>query len=396
VDDAAALIARSPEEHRRRGIDVRLRHEVVAIDLAARTVAVRRLDDGTTYREPFDQLVYATGAMPRQLLVPGVDNRGIYQVATLADGLRLREVVEVEPPRRVVIVGSGYIGIEMAEAFVTRGLEVAMVELGPHVMGTLDPDMGALVSTALREAGVELYLGERVIGFHSEAGQVRVVETDRRTLPTDLVVLGVGVQPRTELAAEAGLPLGVSGAVRVDDRMRTGIPGVWAAGDCAETFHLVSRRPVYLPLGTTANKQGRVCGINIGGGYARFPGVVGTAITSFAQTEIARTGLSEREAQRLGFEYVLGKIEGFTRARYYPGSAPIVVKLLAEKGSGRLLGAQIVGGPGAGKRIDVVATALHAGMRVDEFMALDLAYAPPFSPVWDPLLIAARKAAEQA
>ena len=395
VSDAAALIARSPAEHRRRGIDVRLGHEVVAIDLTTRTVSVRRLDDGTTSREPFDQLVYATGAAPRRLEVPGADARGIFGVATLADGLRLREVVELERPRRVVIVGGGYIGIEMAEAFITRGLEVTLVELGSHVMGTLDPDMGALVSAALAEAGVELYLGERVSGFHTAAGRVRLVETNQRVLPTDLVVLGIGVQPRTELAAEAGLPLGESGAVRVDDRMRTGIPGIWAAGDCAEAFHLVSRRPSYIPLGTTANKQGRVCGINIGGGYARFPGVVGTAITKFGQTEVARTGLSEREAQAFGFEYVLSKIEDATRARYYPGSARIVVKLLAERGSGRLLGAQIVGGPGAGKRIDVVAAALHAGIRVDEFMSLDLAYAPPFSPVWDPLLIAARKAAEQ-
>lgn len=356
---------------------------------------VRRLVDGTTYREPFDQLVYATGAAPRRLEVPGADAQGIYGVATLADGLRLREVVERERPQRVAIVGGGYIGIEMAEAFVARGLAVSLIELGPQVMGTLDSDMGALVSAALREAGVEVYLGERVTGFHATSGRVRAVETDRRTLPADLVVLGVGVQPRTELAAQAGLPLGESGAVRIDDRMRTGIPGVWAAGDCAETFHLVSRRPAYIPLGTTANKQGRVCGINIGGGYARFPGVVGTAITKFGQSEIARTGLNEREAQALGFEYGVARIEDHTRARYYPDSARVVVKLLAEKGSGRLLGAQIVGGPGAGKRIDVVVTALHAGMRVDEFIHLDLAYAPPFSPVWDPLLIAARKVAEQ-
>ncbi|GBD30740.1 NADH peroxidase [bacterium HR32] len=356
---------------------------------------MRRLEDGATYREPVDQLVYATGAGPRWLEVPGARSRGIYGVATLADGLLLRQIVEDERPQRAVIVGGGYIGIEMAEAFVARGLDVSLVELGSEVMGTLDADMGALVSAALREAGVKVYLEERVTGFHADGGQVRAVETDRRTLPADLVVLGVGVQPRSELAAEAGLPLGESGAVRIDDRMRTGIPGVWAAGDCAETFHLVSRRPAYIPLGTTANKQGRICGINLGGGYARFPGVVGTAITKFNQTEVARTGLSEREAQALGFEYGVARIEDRTRARYYPDSALMVVKLLAEKGSGRLLGAQIVGGPGAGKRIDVVAAALHAGMRVDEFMYLDLAYAPPFSPVWDPLLIAARKAAEQ-
>lgn len=369
---------------------------MVALDLAARTVTVRRLADGQRYREPFDQLVYATGARPRSLPVPGADARGIYRVATLADGVLLRRVVEQERPRRVVVVGGGYIGIEMAEAFVTRGIEVALVELGPEVMGALDPDMGALVSSALRDAGVAVYTGEQVTGFQVNGDTVRAVETDQRTLPADLVVLGIGVEPRSELAAEAGLPLGERGAVRVDDRMRTAVPGIWAAGDCAETFHLVSRRPAYIPLGTTANKQGRVCGINIGGGDARFPGVVGTAITKFCQTEIARTGLSEREAQALGIAYHVGRIESRTRAGYYPGAAPITVKLLVERGSGRVLGAQIVGGEGAGKRIDVVAAALHAGMRVDEFMYLDLAYAPPFSPVWDPLLIAARVAAAEA
>jgi len=220
---------------------------------------------------------------------------------------------------------------------------------------------------------------------------VRAVVTDKQTLPADVVILGLGVRPNSTLAREAGLPLGARGAIEVDQRLATKVEGVWAAGDCAQTFHLVSRQPFYVALGTVANKQGRIAGINIAGGEATFPGVVGTAITKFQEVEVARTGLQEKEIRELGLEYVTTRIDGQTRAHYYPGASPITVKVLAEKGSGRLLGGQIVGrGEGAAKRIDVLATALHAGFTVEEMIHLDLGYAPPFSPVWDPVLIAVR------
>ncbi len=206
-----------------------------------------------------------------------------------------------------------------------------------------------------------------------------------------MVVLGLGVRPNSDLARGADIPLGVRGAIVVNERMQTNVAGVWAAGDCAQTFHLVSRRPFWVALGTVANKQGRVAGINLGGGYATFPGVVGTAITRVCELEIARTGLQGREIEALGWEYVSVRIEAPTRAHYYPDAGRMTVKLLAERGTARLLGAQIVGTDGAAKRIDVVAAALHAGMTVEEFVHLDLAYAPPFSPVWDPLLVAARQ-----
>jgi NADPH-dependent 2,4-dienoyl-CoA reductase/sulfur reductase-like enzyme len=301
--------------------------------------------------------------------------------------------VDEEKPKKAVVIGGGYIGLEMAEALIMRGLDVSLVEQAPQVMNTLDPDMGALVSDALVEVGVNLYREETFQAVEVEGGRARAVVTDRRTIPADIVILGLGVRPHTELAERAGIALGVRKAIRVNDRMQTETPGVWAAGDCAESFHLVSRRPVHIALGTIASKQGRVAGINLGGGYATFPGVMGTAVSKICKMEVARTGLQEREIRALGLEFVAGRIESSTRARYYPNSGKITVKALAEKGSGRLLGAQIVGVEGAAKRIDIFATALHAGFTVEEMINLDLSYAPPYSGVWDPVHLAVRRAA---
>jgi NADPH-dependent 2,4-dienoyl-CoA reductase/sulfur reductase-like enzyme len=284
-------------------------------------------------------------------------------------------------------VGGGYIGLEMAEAFVMWGAEVAIVDSGPHVMRTLDPDMAALVGDAVTRLSIDLRTGVAVTGF--EPG---VVHTDQGSLPADLVVLGLGVEPETTLAAATGLPLGVRGAIPVNRRMQTAIDGVWAAGDCAESFHRVSRRPVHVALGTVANRHGRVAGINIGGGYATFPGVAGTAITRICGTEVARTGLSQTEAERDGFEVTTTTIETTTQARYMSDSDPITVKLVVEAGTTRLLGGQVVGGRGAGLRIDTLAAAVTAELTMDELINLDLAYAPPFSPLWDPVATAARVA----
>jgi NADPH-dependent 2,4-dienoyl-CoA reductase/sulfur reductase-like enzyme len=368
---------------------------VEEIDLQRRRVRTRRLNDGEAWWEPFDEVVIATGASPIRPNLPGAEAAGIYGLAILEDGARIREAVDRDASKRAVVVGGGYIGMEMAEALVMRGLQVALVERGPAVMGTLDPDMGELVSQALRDVGVVLYLEESVKGFETRNGAIADVVTDGRTLPADIVILGIGTRPNIGLAVAAGVPLGDTGAIKINDRMQSAVEGVWAAGDCAEAFHLVRRRPVNIALGTIANKQGRICRINLGGGYATFPGVVGTAVSKICAVEVARTGLNEREAAELGLQYVVGKIESTTRASYFPGAGKITVKMMAERGSGRLLGAQIVGIEGAAKRIDVIATALFGHLTVQDFMYLDLSYAPPFAPVWDPVLIAARKAAEQ-
>ncbi len=396
VDDLDALIARTPAEFRDDyAIEVHLRHDVVAIDVARGAVQVMSLDGGAARWEAFDQLLVATGAVPVRPKVDGIDAEGIFGVQTLDDGVALRRTVEERRPRRVVIVGGGYIGLEMAEAFSTLGIDTHLVDAGPQVMATLDPDMAALVADGLREFGTTLHLNERVVGFDATAGWVCSVITEHATLPADLVVLGLGAEPNTALAVSAGIPIGGSGALAVNRGQHTPIERVWAAGDCAEKIHRVSGQPVAIALGTHANKQGRVAGINLGGGYATFPGVVGTAVTKVCALEVARTGLGEAEAATAGFATETVVVESTTRAGYYPGAAPITTKLIVESGSGRLLGAQIVGKEGAAKRIDALALALWNNMTVEDLLNADLSYAPPYAPVWDPILIAARKAYER-
>lgn len=397
VSDVDDLVARTPDEHRRNGIDVRTGHEVVAIDLNRRRVRVRDLaGDGAAERdEPFDQLVVATGAVPSRPHVPGADAEGILGVQTLADGVTARRAVDERAPRRAVVVGGGYVGLEMAEALVRRGLEVALVDRTEQPMaGTLDLDMGALVADALRSVGVTLYLGEAVDGFDVKDGSVHAVHTGNRSLPADIVVLGLGVRPDSALAKQAGVAVGGTGGIVTDARMETSVGGIWAAGDCVESTHRITGLPVALALGTHANKQGRVVGINATGGDVRFPGVIGTAVSKICVYEVARTGLTEYQAAEHDLDVVAATIESTTRAGYYPDAAPIKVKVVADRRDGRILGAQIVGSEGAAKRIDVVATAIWNRMPVDEVASLDLSYAPPFSPVWDPVLVAARKAAD--
>jgi len=384
------LVVRTPQDlrdgHR---IDVRLRHEAITVDLDRRSVEVRDHDHGRTVRVPFDHLMFGTGARPRRPDVPGIDSDLVHGVQTLGDAAHLLEHAQATDCSRVVVVGGGYIGLEMAEAFTERGASVTVVEQSPEVMRTLDPDMGALVRSAMERHKVEVRVGVAVTGVGDG-----VVHTAAGDLEADLVVLGLGVQPNSELAADAGLELGAGGAISVNRRQATSVEGVWAAGDCSESYHLVTTRKVYMALGTVANKQARVAGTNIAGGYATFPGVVGTAATRICDTEVARTGLTELEATRDGFGYHAVTIESTTKAGYLDDAKAMTVKMLVERNSGRLLGAQIVGREGAGKRIDVVATALHNAMTAEEMTHLDLSYAPPFSPVWDPVLVAARKAAQ--
>jgi NADPH-dependent 2,4-dienoyl-CoA reductase/sulfur reductase-like enzyme len=399
VEREEQLVSRSPEQHRANGIDLRTRTEVVGIDLSARTVRARDLDGGREYDEPFDDLMYATGSVPMRPPVPGIDATGVYGVQTLDDGAALREALDGAAPdggpvRRVVIVGGGYIGLEVAEACQVRGLDVTVVDRAATPVGMFDPDIGTFIADSVRDMGITLVLSDGAAEVETGAdGRVVAVRTaSGRRLPADVVVLGLGVRPNVALAREAGIPLGPSGGIAVDHRMRTQVEGVWAAGDCVESVHRLSGQRVVVALGTHANKQGRVAGINLGGGYATFPGVIGTAVTKLCDLEVARTGLSEAEAENAGYRFVSTAVDSTTKAGYFPGAAPIRLKLVAEKRSGRLLGAQIVGREDAAKRIDVLATAIWNEMHVDEILSLDLSYAPPFSPVWDPVLIAARKA----
>jgi NADPH-dependent 2,4-dienoyl-CoA reductase/sulfur reductase-like enzyme len=393
VGSADDLVTRTVAEFREQDIDVRLRTEAVDLDLDRGEATVRDLENGRTSTLGFDQLVLGMGAVPTHPHIDGIDAPNVFGVQTLDDGEAVRAAIRGDGVRRAVIVGGGYIGLEMAEAFVERGLEVTVVEAAPQPMSTLDPDMAALVADAVEGLGITLHRSEQVTAIGVDgAGKAVAVLTDRREIPADVVVLGLGVKPNSALAKDAGIKVGPTGGVVTDMRMRTAShQHVWAAGDCVQTVHRVSQAPVHIALGTHANKQGRVAGINIGGGYATFPGVIGTAVTKVCSLEVARTGLREDEADRAGLRYVSTVVRSTTRAGYYPDAQPITTKLIAEKRSGRLLGAQIVGREGAAKRIDVLATAVWNEMTVEEISGLDLSYAPPFAPVWDPVLIAARK-----
>jgi NADPH-dependent 2,4-dienoyl-CoA reductase/sulfur reductase-like enzyme len=386
VDGIDDLVARSPATFRDdHDVDVRLGHEARAIDLDAREVEAWDHDARGAVRVGFDALHIATGARPLRPDLPGIDHPMVHGVQTLDDAAALEAEVVSGDVRRVAVVGAGYIGLEMAEAFVKRGMEVTLVDAADHVMPSLDADVAAPLVGALEGLGIDVRLRtplESVDDGGIVAGGERIA--------ADLVLLGLGTRPDAGLAADAGIEVGVKGAIRVDRRQRTSAEGVWAAGDCCESYHLVARAPVHIALGTVANKQGRVAGINIGGGYAAFPGALGTAVTKVCSIEMGRTGLSRAEADQHGFATVEATVEGESRAGYMPERRRITIKALAEVGTGRLIGAQIVGEEGAAKRIDVLATAIQARLTAEQVVELDLGYAPPFGPVWDPVHLVAR------
>ncbi len=390
-DDSDRLISRSPEEHRAKGITVHIRTEVTAIDLDRRELTVVDTHSHEERTEGFDQLVVATGAEATAPPIPGAE--AIEPTRTVDAAERFRTALS-QGGGTAVVIGAGYIGLEMAEALVQQGLRTTLVEAASQVMSTLDPDMANHVQDAAEAVGIRVITGTPVEEIElGDAGEAHAVRAGDETLSADHVVMGSGVKPAVALAEAAGLELGPTGALRVDDHQRCpGHDGVFAAGDCAESHHRILDAPVNIQLGTHANKQGRIAGANATGGDFAFPGVIGTAVSRLCRYEVARTGISEREADDAGIEVVAVTIKDRTRAGYFPGAGPIWVKLVCEPGTGRLLGGQIVGVEGAAKRIDVLATCVWAGLTVGEMELLDLGYAPPFSGVYDPLLIAARTA----
>lgn len=395
VRDIDDLVARSPDQHRANGIDLHVRHEVTAIDLAARTVTVCDLRTRTERVEPFDRLVVATGATAIAPDIPGIE--ATEPARTLDAAERLHAEVSLGG-HDAVVVGGGYIGVEMAEALVHQGMRVTLVDAAAQLMaGALDPDMASYVQDAAEGKGIRVALSAKVQEILlDDDGEARGVRTSDGDLPADHVVVATGVRPDVAMAQAAGLEVGPTGALRADDRQRApGHDGVWVAGDCVESQHRILDAPVNLQLGTHANKQGRIAGVNATGGDLRFPGVLGTAISRLCSREVARTGLTEREAQEAGLDFVAETVRTDTRARYMPNAASMWVKLVAERGAGRLLGAQIVGAPTAGKRIDPLAVALWNGMTVEDLQWVDLSYAPPVSGVLDPVLVAARAAAKR-
>jgi NADPH-dependent 2,4-dienoyl-CoA reductase/sulfur reductase-like enzyme len=390
VAEARALTARTVEQFAAQDIAVHLRHEVMAIDPARHVLRVRALPARTEHDELYDRLVFATGAAPVRPPVPGLDLDGVFVLDVLEDALATQAYLQRYHPQQAVIVGGGYIGLEMAENLVRLGLHVRLIQRGEQLFPSVDVDMALPLAQELERHGVDLSLCESILkaceGAH---GRVVAVQTNAGELPADLVLLATGVAPNIALAQSAGIHCGHTGAIAVDDHQRTDAPEIYAAGDCAEHWHRLLRRPAWVPLGTTANKQGRVAGRNAAGGDAVFGGIVGTAITRLFDLEIGRTGLSEREAQAAGIACLSTVLQSTDHAGYLPDARPLTLKLVVEVDTGRLLGAQAVGQAGVAKRIDVLATALYAGLGLDDLPRLDLAYAPPFNSVWDPLQVAA-------
>jgi NADPH-dependent 2,4-dienoyl-CoA reductase/sulfur reductase-like enzyme/rhodanese-related sulfurtransferase len=367
-------------------MDVRTRHDVVAVDGASRTLTVRDLESGETRTDRYDALVLATGVRPVVPPVVGVDLDGVFTVRTPRDGEQIRAFAQARDVRRAVVVGGGYIGLEMAEQLVGRGVEVTLLEAEPHVMPRMDPDMSARVDAALVRHGVDLRPGTRLTAIEDDgAGRVGAVTvSDGGHAATDLVILAVGVRPVTELAEQVGAHLGQTGAIAVDAQMRTSVPDVYAVGDCAESFSAITGEPLWVPLGSTANKTGRIAGDVITGGSLEHRGILGTSILRVFDVAVGQTGLTETAARGAGYDVeVLHNIKP-DRSTYL-GGRELVIKAVADRASGRLLGTQVVGPQGVDKRLDVLATAITYGARAADLFHLDLAYAPPFATTKDPV-----------
>jgi len=394
VKDPSSLVAIPPEEFRKkRNIDLRTLHEVEKIDIDSKTVEVADLESGKTYDLEWEKLIMATGARAMALPFEEEEIQNVFRVHTLQDGLRVMSFLRDRNPRRAVIVGAGYVGLELAEAFRSRGMVVSVVQGSDRVMRRVEPEIDEKVVEELEKNGVVLQKNTRVKGFEKNPeGDVRRVVTDKGEMDADLVVVAVGVRPAVELAADAGIRLGKTGAIATDEYMRTSNPDVYAAGDCAESHHRILGRPAYVPLGDTANKQGRVAGTHAAGGDLRFPGIVGSSVAKVFDLGVARTGLGLNDALAEGYDAVSSTVTAQSKAHYYPGRQPVTVTLIFDASTGRLLGGQLAGADNVAKRCDVLATAITNEMTVGEFEFLDLCYAPPYSPVYDPLLIAARQA----
>ncbi|MDQ3772963.1 MAG: FAD-dependent oxidoreductase [Pseudomonadota bacterium] len=390
VPSREALIIRRASEFKTDGIEVHLRHRVVDLSTEERVVKVRDLDRNRLEVVPYDRLILATGARPVIPAVPGNHLDGVVTLRTMAELDRFRSALDRLRPKDAVIVGAGYIGLEVAESLHALGVTVTIVERLERLFPRLDPEMGQWVHDYLIAQGVRVIVDDGMAEITENAGRVApVVTASGRRLPAELVVLAIGIRPNVELAEQGGIALGPTGAIAVDPRMETNVKGVFAAGDCAESFHRLTRAPLWEPLGDIANLQGRVAGENAAGGDARFPGVLGTGIFKTFDLNVGLTGLSEATAREAGLSPIAAVIGARDKARYYPGARELTLKLVAESGSGRLLGAQAVGLGAVDKMIDIAATALLGGLSCRDLENADLAYAPPFSPVLSPIIVAA-------
>ena len=389
IKERDKLIARTVAQFAQDDIQIKKRHRVEEIDLAKRMVSGRNLESGEPFADRYDRLVLATGAYAIRPRVDGLNLENIFSLHSVFDADALLRTAHSPQIQDVAIVGGGYIGLELAEALTQMGKKVTIVEMAPQILTLFDEDFTGILRQYLEKKGVRILTAEGLKAIRGQNGKVTHVLTQTQDLKADAVVLSLGVRPRVDLAQKAGLKIGETGAIWVNGKMETSAAGVYAAGDCTEMTHLVTGKKVWVPLGSTANKQGRVVGTNICGGNAVFPGVLGTAIFKTFDFNVAKTGLSMKEAEREGLHPMQAIVRGYDRAHYYPGGKESVLKVIAEKGTGRILGAQAVGDGSSDKFIDIVAMALHGRMNCEDLAAVDLAYSPPFSPALSPVIVAA-------
>lgn len=389
IEDEADLTLQTPESfYERFRVQMKVHHEVTAIDRAAKTVTVRNLETGEVFAEAYDKLLLSPGAKPTQPALPGVGLDRLFTLRTVEDTLRIHRFVEEQHPRSVVLAGGGFIGLELAENLREKGLDVTIVQRPTQLMNPFDADMAALIHREVRAHGVRLALGHTVEGFAEANGGVQVLLKDEAPLQADMVILAIGVTPDSRLAADAGLELGLKGSIVVNDRMQTSDPDIYAVGDAVQVTHFVSGQPALIALAGPANKQGRIAADNIAGGDSRYKGSQGSSVLKIFSLTAAATGLNETAARRAGLDADAVVLSPMNHAGYYPGGQVMTMKVVYERGTGRLLGGQILGGDGVDKRIDVLATALRAGMTAADLTELDLAYAPPYSSAKDPVNMA--------
>jgi len=389
VEERDDLVARTPEKFAEKDIDVLVCHRVERIDATGKNLSVLNLKTGQAFEDAYDRLVIATGARAVLPPIPGAELEGVFKLRFLTDSDEIGRYIEEQSTKKATIVGGGYIGLEVAENLCRLGMEVSLIEGEDRVALAYGPEVSENVEAELEANGVGVYTGERVDEFTGE-GRVRGVKFGDRELETDLIIVGVGIKPNVELATEAGVETGTTGAILVDRHMKTSVPDVWAAGDCVETTNLVSGRPTWVPLGDTANQMGRVAGTNAATGdeTLEFPGILGTGIFKVFGLDVGKTGLSEKEAEDAGFEVVSAGLWAYDRAAYYPGAGKIFLKLIADRATGRLLGAEAAGS-GADKLTDICAAALWGRLSYPDLVNIDLAYAPPYGPALSPVIQAA-------
>lgn len=389
ICDKRELTLQTPENFRKRfGVEVRTKNEVRKIDPDRKTVTVCRLDTGEEYEESYDKLLLAPGAKPVRPDFPGMDSSRLFSLRTVEDTLTIRTFIEKRAPKTAVLVGGGYIGLEMAENLMEMGTQVTIVQRPAQLMNTLDYDMASFVHVKMREKGVLLKLGSNVTGFEDHEDFIEVHLKDEEPLRADMAVLAIGVSPDTGIAGRAGMALGIKGGIVVNDRMETSLPDIYAVGDAVQVRHGVSGREALISLAGPANKQGRIAADNICGGDSRFHGSMGSSVIKVFDMTAAGTGLTEKAAEAAGISYDKVVLFPLSHAEYYPGAKTMAMKVIFEKDTLRLLGAQIVGYEGVDKRLDVLAVAIQAGMKADLLKDLDLAYAPPYSSAKDPVNMA--------